>query len=51
MTVDEMLERARESLHRLDPRAAVEAVREGALLVDTRPEAQRCSEGAIPERW
>lgn len=47
-TVDEGLETARNRLDRLDPRAAYEATRCGAVLVDIRPDANRAAEGAIP---
>jgi rhodanese-related sulfurtransferase len=48
VTVDELLARARARLRRLEPREAADAVAEGALLVDTRPEWQRREEGEIP---
>lgn len=48
LSIDTMLETARRRLRRLDPLEAHAAVREGALLVDIRPQAQRRSEGAIP---
>jgi rhodanese-related sulfurtransferase len=48
MTISEMLERARAGLQRLEPRQAVDAWAEGALLVDIRPQAQRRHEGEIP---
>ena len=48
LTIDEMLEQARERLQRLDPHQASIAAREGALLVDIRPAAQRAAEGEIP---
>jgi rhodanese-related sulfurtransferase len=47
-SVDDVLERARSRLSRLDPAQAQEAIRAGAILVDTRPRAQRRAEGAIP---
>lgn len=46
--VDALLEQARAGLHRLTPHDAVEAVRTGALLVDTRTEAQRREQGELP---
>ncbi|MEH0842805.1 rhodanese-like domain-containing protein [Micromonospora sp. CPCC 205711] len=46
--VDALLEQARSGLRRLTPQATVEAVRAGALLVDTRPEAQRREQGNLP---
>ena len=45
--VDTLVRQARAGLIRLDPGAAEAAWRAGALLVDIRPEAQRCSEGDI----
>ncbi|MFU8852764.1 rhodanese-like domain-containing protein [Micromonospora sp. SL1-18] len=46
--VDALLEQARAGLRRLTPHETVEAVRRGALLVDTRPEAQRRKQGELP---
>jgi rhodanese-related sulfurtransferase len=46
--VDRLLARARAGLCRLEPRAAADAVRRGAVLVDTRPEYQRRADGEIP---
>ena len=46
--IDRLLARAREGLRRLEPRQAAEAVRRGAVLVDTRPEFQRRAGGLIP---
>jgi rhodanese-related sulfurtransferase/mannose-6-phosphate isomerase-like protein (cupin superfamily) len=47
-SVDQMLEAARSRLDRLSPTAAYEAAaREGAILVDIRPAAQRAEEGSI----
>ncbi|MEU1685765.1 rhodanese-like domain-containing protein [Micromonospora sp. NPDC005707] len=46
--VDALLEQARAGLRRLTPHDAVEAVRTGALLVDTRTEAQRREQGELP---
>src|SRR3712207_5619819 len=43
-----MLARARARLHRLPPEAAFAALRDGAVLVDIRPEAQRRAEGEVP---
>jgi len=48
VTIEEMLAAARARLRRLSPQEAADAVREGALLVDIRPEAQRRAEGEIP---
>jgi rhodanese-related sulfurtransferase len=46
--IDEILAAARARLHRLDPVAALDAQRNGAVLVDIRPWAQRRVEGEIP---
>ncbi|SCE96480.1 Rhodanese-related sulfurtransferase [Micromonospora coriariae] len=46
--VDALLEQARAGLHRLTPQQTVEAVRGGALLVDTRTETQRRDQGDLP---
>ncbi|KAB1906365.1 rhodanese-like domain-containing protein [Micromonospora sp. AMSO31t] len=46
--VDALLEQARAGLRRLTPHDTVEAVRAGALLVDTRTEAQRREQGELP---
>ena len=47
-SIDEVLELARRRLHRLDPAAAQSAMRDGAILVDTRPQAQRQAQGTVP---
>lgn len=47
-TIDEVLAAARARLHRLTPTEAARAVREGALLVDTRDADERAREGRIP---
>jgi len=47
-SIDELLEDARRTLQRVTPQDAVAAVVEGALLVDTRPIAQRDRDGEIP---
>lgn len=48
-TIEEVLTAARDRLDRLTPEQADAAVRErGAVVVDTRPEAQRRSEGELP---
>jgi rhodanese-related sulfurtransferase len=47
-SIDEILARARARLRRVSPAQAWEAVRAGALLVDTRPQAQRAVEGVVP---
>jgi rhodanese-related sulfurtransferase len=46
--VDELLAAARRDLRRLTPQEAVAAAERGALLVDTRTEAQRRCQGEIP---
>ncbi|MGY0004317.1 rhodanese-like domain-containing protein [Micromonospora sp. I033] len=46
--VEALLEQARAGLRRLTPHDTVEAVRTGALLVDTRTEAQRHEQGELP---
>jgi rhodanese-related sulfurtransferase len=46
-TIDDVLAEARARLHRLDPAETAAAVREGALLVDIRPERQRRAEGEV----
>ncbi|RLP91674.1 MULTISPECIES: rhodanese-like domain-containing protein [unclassified Micromonospora] len=46
--VDALLEQARAGLHRLTPQQTVEAVRGGALLIDTRTEMQRRDQGDLP---
>jgi rhodanese-related sulfurtransferase len=46
--VDALLADARSTLARLTPVLAARAHRDGALLVDIRPQAQRSAEGAIP---
>jgi len=47
-SVDDLLDRARSRLRRLDPVQAQAAIDAGAILVDTRPQAQRQAEGAVP---
>jgi rhodanese-related sulfurtransferase len=46
--ISEVLEQARGRLDRLGPAEAWAAVRDGALLVDIRPQAQRAAEGEVP---
>jgi rhodanese-related sulfurtransferase len=48
LDVEGLLARARSRLTRLEPREAADAVRKGAILVDTRPEFQRRADGEIP---
>jgi rhodanese-related sulfurtransferase len=47
-SIDEILDAARARLHRLDPKGALRAQRDGAVLVDIRPAAQRARTGIIP---
>src|SRR5438874_10387045 len=47
-SIDELLDAARARLKRLSARECADAVRGGALLVDTRPGAQRRADGEIP---
>jgi rhodanese-related sulfurtransferase len=47
-SVDELLADARSRLVRLSPAAASDALRDGARLVDIRPQWQRAAEGEIP---
>lgn len=46
--MDDVLARAREGVRRLDPHEAQQALRDGALLVDTRTDAQRREQGELP---
>jgi rhodanese-related sulfurtransferase len=47
--IDELLAHARQSLDRLDPQAAAEALEHGdAVLVDIRSESQRERDGVVP---
>ncbi|MFH5231303.1 rhodanese-like domain-containing protein [Antrihabitans spumae] len=48
LSIDEMLEQAREQLARIYAFELPEAVARGAILVDIRPQAQRVREGALP---
>jgi rhodanese-related sulfurtransferase len=47
-TIDDVLADARARLQRLSPAEAHDAHRDGALLVDIRPQAQRAAEGEVP---
>lgn len=47
-TIDELLAEARAGLARLDPHEALDAVRDGALLLDIRSESQREADGVVP---
>src|SRR5215212_6764326 len=48
MTIDELLARARRRLQRVTVEEAIRAVRDGAVIVDIRSEAQRATDGSIP---
>ena len=47
-SIDQLLAEARARLDRVSPLRASGAAREGAVLVDIRPAAQRAAEGEIP---
>ena len=47
-TVEQLLDEARDRLRRLSPAEAADALAAGALVVDTRPAAQREREGEMP---
>jgi rhodanese-related sulfurtransferase len=47
-SIDEVLEETRGRLHRLEPAEAAARMAAGALLVDTRPVAQRAADGEVP---
>jgi rhodanese-related sulfurtransferase len=47
-TVEQLLDEARARLRRLSPAETADALAAGALVVDTRPAAQRESGGAMP---
>ncbi|MFB7471970.1 rhodanese-like domain-containing protein [Kitasatospora sp. NPDC056184] len=47
-TIDDLLARSRKGVHRPGAEEAHRAQRDGALLVDIRPAAQRAAEGEIP---
>jgi rhodanese-related sulfurtransferase len=46
--IDEILAEARRRLVRVSPEQALEAMRAGGLLVDTRSQAQREAQGLVP---
>ena len=48
-TIDELLAQAREGLVRVEPREALDAMGDGALLIDIRTESQRAADGRVPE--
>ena len=47
-SIDQILEAARQRLERVSPLQARDAMRDGAILVDIRPQAQRRAEGIVP---
>jgi rhodanese-related sulfurtransferase len=47
-SVDDLLAEARRQLVRLAPDEALEATRQGAVLIDIRAESQRLADGVIP---
>jgi rhodanese-related sulfurtransferase len=47
-SIDQLLAEARGRIDRVTPVEAAARVAEGALLVDTRPAAQRAREGSVP---
>jgi rhodanese-related sulfurtransferase len=48
MTLEELLDRARRDLVRIEPEQAAAALADGALVVDIRPADQRAEGGNIP---
>ncbi len=48
LTIDQMLENARDRLERIYAFELPEAIERGAILVDIRPQAQRGREGTLP---
>jgi rhodanese-related sulfurtransferase len=48
-SIADVLAEARNRLHRVGPQEAAALLREGALLVDTRPQWQRAEEGEFAE--
>ena len=48
-TIDELLARARQHLHRLGPVQAQAATHEGAVLIDIRSDSQIAADGTIPD--
>jgi rhodanese-related sulfurtransferase len=47
-SIDELLAAARARIDRIHPAEVPARIAAGALLVDTRPEEQRCRDGAVP---
>lgn len=48
LTINELLQQAREQISRLTPHEAADAQSAGAVIVDTRDSADRAAEGIIP---
>lgn len=48
MTINDLLSTARQRLERVHPADALDALRQGAVLVDIRSELQRQADGVIP---
>jgi rhodanese-related sulfurtransferase len=48
VTIDDLLAASRQGVHRLTPEETLTAARRGALVVDTRTEAQRRRQGELP---
>ncbi len=48
-TIDQLLQDARRQLDRLDPVAAMDAIRSGATLIDIRADSQIAKDGVVPE--
>src|SRR4051812_9558434 len=49
MSIDELLERARQQIDRVDPAGAAAELGEGALLIDIRSDSQRARDGTVPD--
>lgn len=49
MGIEELLDESRRKLERLTPTDALNAVANGAVLIDIRSETQRAKDGTIPE--
>lgn len=47
-TIDELLDQARRDLERLEPPAAIDAINDGAILIDIRSESQIAQDGIVP---
>ena len=48
-TIDELLAQARAQLVRVEPREALDAMNDGALIIDIRSESQRAADGVVPD--